>query len=97
MRGVAKEVPIFIQTYGPADEDQLRVKPVDLFELVLQLLEAKGYLDVVLQEELIIFPGEYSQDADGSSYLRRFGTSSGWRPWARRPAGSSIKGHRISL
>ena len=67
MRGVAKEVPIFIQTYSPADEDQLRVvvkgaeqflrkqglrvKQVDLFELVLQLLEAKGYLDVVLQEE----------------------------------------------
>lgn len=67
MRGVAKEVPIFIQTYSPADEDPLRVvvkgaeqflrkqglrvKHVDLFELVLQLLEAKGYLDVVLQEE----------------------------------------------
>lgn len=64
---MAKEVPIFIQTYSPADEDQLRVvvkgaeqflrkqglrvKQVDLFELVLQLLEAKGYLDVVLQEE----------------------------------------------
>ncbi|MFS6826116.1 hypothetical protein [Cyanobium sp. ATX-6F1] len=25
MRGVAKEVPIFIQTYNPADEDQLRL------------------------------------------------------------------------
>ena len=52
MRGVAKEVPIFIQTYSPVDEDQLRVvvrgaeqylrkqglrvKLVDLFELVLQ-------------------------------------------------------------
>ena len=158
MRGVAKEVPIFIQTYSPADEDPLRVvvkgaeqflckqglrvKNVDLFELVLQLLEAKGYLDVVLQEEsswsksdlfdtlqnvaepttalvpklmeeladsqislitgsgrvypflrthtilealqpamvrhpvVIFFPGEYSQDADGGSYLRLFGTSS---------------------
>jgi hypothetical protein len=67
MRGVAKEVPIFIQTYSPSDDDQLRlmvrgveqhlrkqglrVKHVDLFELVLKLLEAKGYLDVVLQEE----------------------------------------------
>ena len=67
MRGVAKEVPIFIQTYNPSDEDKLRVvvkgaeqflrkqglrvKHVDLFELVLQLLEAKGYLGVVLQEE----------------------------------------------
>jgi hypothetical protein len=157
MRGVAKEVPIFIQTYSPADDDQLRlvvrgveqhlrkqglrVKHVDLFALVLQLLEAKGYLDVVLQEEaswsksdlfdtlqnvaeptsalvpklmealgdaqislitgsgrvypflrthtilealqpamvrhpvVIFFPGEYSQDADGGSYLRLFGTS----------------------
>ena len=67
MRGVAKEVPIFIQTYNPSDEDKLRVvvkgaeqflrkqglrvKHVDLFELVLKLLEAKGYLDVVRQEE----------------------------------------------
>ncbi len=157
MRGVAKEVPIFIQTYSPADEDQLRVvvkgaeqylrkqglrvKHVDLFELVLQLLEVKGYLDVVLQEEatwsksdlfdtlqnvaepsralvpklmevlgdsqislitgsgqvypflrthtilealqpamvrypmVIFFPGEYSQDADGGTYLRLFGKS----------------------
>ena len=158
MRGVAKEVPIFIQTYSPADEDQLRVvvkgaeqflrkqglrvKHVDLYELVLQLLEAKGYLDVVLQEEpswsksdlldtlqnvaepttalvpklmvelgddtqislitgsgriypflrthtiiealqpkmvrhpvVIFFPGEYSQDADGGSYLRLFGST----------------------
>ncbi len=157
MRGVAKEVPIFIQTYSPADDDHLRrvvrsveqhlrkqglrVRHVDLFELVLQLMEAKGYLDVVLQEEaiwrkkdflddlktiaeptsalvprlmkeldeaqislitgsgrvypflrthtiiealqpamvrhpvVIFFPGEYSQDADGGSYLRLFGTS----------------------
>ncbi len=157
MRGVAKEVPIFIQTYSPTDDEQLRlvvrgveqhlrkqglrVKHVDLFELVLRLLEAKGYLDVVLQEEaswsksdlfdtlqnvaeptsalvpklmeelgdaqislitgsgrvypflrthtilealqpamvrhpvVIFFPGEYSQDADGGSYLRLFGTS----------------------
>jgi hypothetical protein len=162
MRGVAKEVPIFIQTYSPSDDDQLRlvvrgveqhlrkqglrVKHVDLFELVLQLLEAKdldgmNYLEVVLQDEatwtksdlldtltgtaeptknlvpklmkalgdaqislitgsgrvypflrthtilealqpamvrhpvVIFFPGEYSQDADGGSYLRLFGTS----------------------
>ena len=67
MRGVAKEVPIFIQTYNPADDDELRrvvdgteqvlrqqgirVKHVDLFEMVLELLDAKGYLDVVLEEE----------------------------------------------
>lgn len=157
MRGVAKEVPIFIQSYSPADDDHLRVvvrgveqhlrkqglrvKHVDLFELVLQLLEAKSYLDVVLQEEaswsksdlfdtlqnvaepsralvpklmevlgdsqislitgsgrvypflrthtilealqpamvrhpvVIFFPGEYSQNADGGTYLRLFGKS----------------------
>ena len=67
MRGVAKEVPIFIQTYNPAADDELRrvvdgteqvlrqngirVKHVDLFEMVLELLDAKGYLDVVLEEE----------------------------------------------
>jgi hypothetical protein len=158
MRGVAKEVPIFIQTYSPADEDQLRVvvkgaeqflrkqglrvKQVDLLELVLQLLESEGWLQEVLQHEaswsksdlfddlqnvadpsdalvpklmealgddtqislitgpgriypflrthtilealqpamvrhpvVVFFPGEYSQDADGGSYLRLFGTT----------------------
>ena len=158
MRGVAKEVPIFIQTYSPVDEDQLRVvvrgaeqylrkqglrvKLVDLFELVLQLLEAEGWLQRVLQKEsswsksdlfdtlqnvaeptdalvpklmealgddtqislitgsgriypflrthtilealqpamvrhpvVVFFPGEYSQDADGGSYLRLFGAT----------------------
>jgi hypothetical protein len=158
MRGVAKEVPIFIQTYSPADEDQLRVvvkgaeqylrkqglrvKHVDLFELVLQLLESEGWLQEVLLHEaswskgnlfddlqnvadpsdslvpklmealgedtqvslitgsgriypflrthtilealqpamvrhpvVVFFPGEYSQDADGGSYLRLFGTT----------------------
>ena len=158
MRGVAKEVPIFIQTYSPADDDQLRlvvrgveqhlrkqglrVKHVDLFELVLQLLESEGWLQKVLQREpswskgdlfdtlqnvaeptealvpklmealgkdtqvslitgsgriypflrthtilealqpamvrhpvVVFFPGEYSQDADGGSYLRLFGTT----------------------
>ena len=120
----------------------LQVKNVDLFELVLQLLDAKDYLEMVLQDEatwskdslletlqnvaeptkalvpklmaalgddsqislitgsgrvypflrthtilealqpamvrhpvVIFFPGEYSQDADGGSYLRLFGTS----------------------
>ncbi len=158
MRGVAKEVPIFIQTYNPADADELRrvvdgtkqvlrqngirVKHVDLFELVLELLDAKDYLDELLKSEpdwsksdvlatlqnvaepttalvpklmealgvesqvslitgsgrvypflrthtilealqpamvhhpvVIFFPGEYSQDADGGSYLRLFGNS----------------------
>ncbi len=158
MRGVAKEVPIFIQTYSPTDEDQLRVvvkgaeqylrkqglrvKHVDLFELVLQLLESEGWLQEVLLHEaswskgnlfddlqnvadpsdslvpklmealgkdtqvslitgsgriypflrthtilealqpamvrhpvVVFFPGEYSLDADGGSYLRLFGST----------------------
>ncbi|MCP9891415.1 DUF1788 domain-containing protein [Cyanobium sp. Aljojuca 7D2] len=158
MRGVAKEVPIFIQTYSPADEDQLRVvvkgaeqylrkqglrvKHVDLFDLLLQLLESEGWLQEVMQHEaswsksdlfddlqnvadpsdslvpklmealgddtqislitgsgriypflrthtilealqpamvrhpvVVFFPGEYSRDTDGGSYLRLFGTT----------------------
>jgi len=158
MKGLAKEIPIFIQTYDPSEEDDLReivkrllrglkeeglqVQHVDLFELVIQLLDEKGYLDAVLSEEaswaksdlfdtlqnvseptkelvpklmkaigenpqltlitgsgriypflrthtiiealqpemvrhpvVIFFPGEYSQDADGGSYLRLFGTT----------------------
>lgn len=67
MRGVAKEVPIFIQTYNPADEDELRrvvdgteqvlrqngirAKHVDLFELVLELLGSEGWLQKILQKE----------------------------------------------
>ena len=158
MKGLAKEIPIFIQTYDPAEEDDLReivkrllrglkeeglqVCHVDLFDLVIQLLEEKGYLEAVLSEEaswaksdlfetlqnvseptkelvpklmqaigenpqltlitgsgriypflrthtiiealqpemvkhpvVIFFPGEYSQDVDGGSYLRLFGTT----------------------
>ena len=68
MRGVAKEVPIFIQTYNPSDEDDLRrivhgtkqvlkkkglrVKHLDLFELVVNLLDEKKYLDAVIEEEM---------------------------------------------
>ena len=68
MRGIAKEVPIFIQTYSPSDEDDIfrivkgikkvlekkgiRVKHIDLFELVIQLLEQKGYLDAVIEDEM---------------------------------------------
>ena len=64
MRGVAKEVPIFIQTYSPADDDELRrvvqgteqvlrqqgirVKHVDLFELVLKLLDNKLIMELKL-------------------------------------------------
>ena len=67
MRGVAKEVPIFIQTYSPSDDDELRrvvdgteqvlrqkgirVKHVDLFELVLELLDSEGWLQKILQKE----------------------------------------------
>jgi hypothetical protein len=158
MKGLAKEIPIFIQTYDPSEEDDLRrivkgvlqglkqeglrVSHVDLFDLVIELLEEKGYLDTVLKEEsswsksalfetlqnvsepskelvpklmtaigknpqltlitgsgriypflrthaviealqpemvrhpvVIFFPGEYSQDADGGSYLRLFGST----------------------
>ena len=68
MRGLAKEVPIFIQTYHPSEEDDLRrivngtkqvlikkglrVKHLDLFELVINLLEEKNYLDAVIEEEM---------------------------------------------
>ena len=158
MRGLAKEIPIFIQTYLPEEEDALkqvvkrtikflltqgiRVKHVDLFDLVLKLLEDKNYLKEVLNSEadwrkkdlldllqnvadpskrlvpklmhslgndikaslitgsgqiypflrthsiiealqpsivripiIFFFPGEYTIDSDGGSYLRLFGSS----------------------
>ena len=68
MRGIAKEGPLFIQTYNPSDEDDIlrivkgikkvlekkgiRVKHIDLFELVIQMLEQKGYLDAVIKDEI---------------------------------------------
>ena len=68
MRGIAKEVPLFIQTYNPCDEEDIllivkgikkvlekkgiRVKHIDLFELVIQILEQKGYLDAVIEDEM---------------------------------------------
>jgi len=68
MRGIAKELPLFIQTYNPSDEDDIlrivrgikkvlekkgiRVKHIDLFELVIQMLEKKGYLDTVIEDEI---------------------------------------------
>ena len=68
MRGIAKEGPLFIQTYNPSDEDDIlrivkgikkvlekngiRVKHIDLFELVIQMLEQKGYLDDVIKDEI---------------------------------------------
>jgi hypothetical protein len=67
MKGLANEVPIFIQTYEPAHEDVLRrmveslasrlrsdgvtVKAVDLFNLVLEELEENGILTDLLEDE----------------------------------------------
>jgi hypothetical protein len=67
MKGLANEVPIFIQTYDPAQEDALRrmveslasrlsstgvsVKTLDFFELVLQELEEHGILDDLMANE----------------------------------------------
>jgi hypothetical protein len=67
MRGLANEVPIFIQTYAPAQEDAVRrmvenlatrlrgagvaVTTLDFFELVLQELEAHDVLDALLAGE----------------------------------------------
>lgn len=68
MKGLANELPIFIQTYEPSDEDGLRhsverlavrlrstgieLKVVDLFELVLQELEKEQILDDLLKDEV---------------------------------------------
>ena len=67
MRGLANEVPIFIQTYDPKDEDDLRrmvdslagrlrnagvaLKVLDLFALVLEELEESGVLDDLVRNE----------------------------------------------
>lgn len=67
MKGLANEVPIFIQTYDAAQEDGIRrlaeavtnrlrargvgVKALDLFELVLEELEARGRLGRILERE----------------------------------------------
>lgn len=158
MKGLANEVPIFIQTYDPADEDAMRrtidhlvsrlrskgvaVGAVDLFDLVLGELEEHGLLEDFIRDEasnlrvenletlqnysdprthliprlvkaieaarseltlitgsgriypflrthtileslqpamlrhpvVIFFPGEYTQDLDGGSHLRLFGS-----------------------
>ena len=158
MKGLANEVPIFIQTYDPADEGAMRrtidhlvsrlrskgvaVGAVDLFDLVLGELEEHGLLEDFIRDEasnlrvenletlqnysdprthliprlvktietarseltlitgsgriypflrthtileslqpamlrhpvVIFFPGEYTQDLDGGSHLRLFGS-----------------------
>jgi hypothetical protein len=67
MKGLANEVPIFIQTYDPAQEDIVRrmleslvirlqnsgitLKCLDLFTLVLEELEESGILDDLLRDE----------------------------------------------
>ena len=67
MKGLANEVPIFIQTYEPEQEDALRrmveslairlqntgitLKSLDLFELVLEELEEHDILQGLLESE----------------------------------------------
>ncbi len=67
MKGLANEVPLFIQTYDPAAEDAMRntvaslvlrlrkagvaVGAVDLFDLVLGELEENGLLEDFIRDE----------------------------------------------
>lgn len=67
MKGLANEVPIFIQTYEPSQEDAIRrmvdalvgrmrsigitLKSIDLFNLVLEELEEHDILDDILKGE----------------------------------------------
>ena len=67
MKGLANEVPIFIETYEPQDEDKVRrmvgnlaarlrssgisVAVVDLFDLILAQLEEEGRLQQILERE----------------------------------------------
>lgn len=66
-RGIGNEVPLFIQPYDPAQEDALRrtvetiasrlrtsgitVVTLDLFDLVLEELEERGFLQDLLENE----------------------------------------------
>jgi len=67
MKGLANEVPIFIQTYDPANEDKMEltvaataarlkkegisVALVDLFDMVLDLLSSSGHLNKAIESE----------------------------------------------
>ena len=67
MKGLANEVPIFIQTYDPAQEDAIRrmvaslairlqnsgitIKALDLFNLVLEELEEHNVLEDLVRDE----------------------------------------------
>jgi Domain of unknown function (DUF1788) len=70
MKGLSNEVPIFIQTYEPQEEDAMRrlvvnlsarlmaqgITPamVDLFDLLLEQLEDEGRLDRIIEKEAAI-------------------------------------------
>jgi hypothetical protein len=67
MKGLTKEVPIFIQTYEPVNEDAMRhmidslasrlrskgitLAIVDLFDLLLEQLEEEGRLQRIIEKE----------------------------------------------
>ena len=67
MKGLATDVPIFIQTYEPAKEDELRgmlhslaerlratgvtVTVIDLFDLVIDELQQQNLLDDLIKDE----------------------------------------------
>jgi len=67
MKGLANEVPIFIQTYDPSQEDAIRrmaaglamrlqntgitIKALDLFNLVLEELEEHNVLEHLVRDE----------------------------------------------
>jgi hypothetical protein len=67
MKGLSNEVPIFIHTYDPQKEDALRrmvdslagrlrtrgieLAVVDLFDLVLEHMEEKGWLNRLIEKE----------------------------------------------
>jgi hypothetical protein len=67
MKGLANEVPIFIQTYEPANEDSTRrmveslvirlrsggvtVRSLDLFNLVVEELQENGILEDLIRDE----------------------------------------------
>jgi hypothetical protein len=74
MEGLANEVPIFIQTYDPAQEDAARrmveslvsrlqgsgitVKSIDLFSLILEELEEHHILDDLVRNEKVYEKGD---------------------------------------
>lgn len=74
MKGLANEVPIFIQTYAPEHEDLLRrlvdslatrllsqgivVRKVDLFDLVLEELEEHNILEDLIRDETLFEKAE---------------------------------------